>query len=376
MRDYTEESRLLYDRDDEIIWYTHNDTEEIQQLLVYVDQQLLNDIRLLQDELEKIPRLQLHSARKRYDGYFVSGLPRGMIKMANLNYIFDLSVDIKTFGDICGGPGGFVKFLLESCNDVVGYGVTLNNTPDKYNIHSKNFIPVYGPNNDGDILNADFCGIFPKGLDLVMADGGLDVSGNENIQELLHGELYTAQVLLGLASVKVGGTFVMKFFDVTLSLSVCLLYLLAKSFERICIYKPKSSRAANSERYVICKIKNNVDIEQFKLCNFANMKMTKEFSDYVLGRNNSIARLQLVGLRRLIWFSRRPALQRNPIFIKQWKLDKFLPHKNVCRKRNTTQITSFDKNDVSRTRNIHQDTTNEGTRRDKLRKGYRSLFFK
>ena len=46
-----------------------------------------------------------------------------------------------------------------------------------------------------------------------------------------------------------GGHFVCKVFDMFTPFSVGLFYLLYRCFERVCIFKPVTSRPANSERY-------------------------------------------------------------------------------------------------------------------------------
>ncbi len=47
-----------------------------------------------------------------------------------------------------------------------------------------------------------------------------------------------------------GGHFVCKVFDMFTPYSVGLFYLLYRSFDKVCIFKPVTSRPANSERYM------------------------------------------------------------------------------------------------------------------------------
>lgn len=47
-----------------------------------------------------------------------------------------------------------------------------------------------------------------------------------------------------------GGHFVCKLFDLFTPFSVGLVYLMYHAFEKVCIFKPNTSRPANSERYV------------------------------------------------------------------------------------------------------------------------------
>jgi hypothetical protein len=50
-----------------------------------------------------------------------------------------------------------------------------------------------------------------------------------------------------------GGDFVVKLFDAFTPFTAGILYILYRSFTRIALVKPFSSRPANSERYLLCK---------------------------------------------------------------------------------------------------------------------------
>nr|XP_054757954.1 cap-specific mRNA (nucleoside-2'-O-)-methyltransferase 1-like [Lytechinus pictus] len=98
---------------------------------------------------------------------------------------------------------------------------------------------VNGSEGDGDATNSDNQREFRrfvmehtsgKGVHFVMADGGFSVVGQEKC-----------------------GHFVCKTFDLFTPFSVGLIYVLYRSFEQVSIFKPVTSRPANSERYVICK---------------------------------------------------------------------------------------------------------------------------
>lgn len=56
-----------------------------------------------------------------------------------------------------------------------------------------------------------------------------------------------------LSTLKKGGNFVCKFFDMLTPFTINLVWLLYQLFDEICIAKPFSSRPANSERYVVCR---------------------------------------------------------------------------------------------------------------------------
>lgn len=89
--------------------------------------------------------------------------------------------------------------------------------------------------------------------DLVTADGGFDFStcGVYNCQEQTASKLILAEIIGCLAVLANGGRFICKFFDLNNKLTVDLLYLLQCHFTEIMIFKPKTSRLANSEKYII-----------------------------------------------------------------------------------------------------------------------------
>uniref|UniRef100_A0A671RPY9 Cap-specific mRNA (nucleoside-2'-O-)-methyltransferase 1 n=1 Tax=Sinocyclocheilus anshuiensis TaxID=1608454 RepID=A0A671RPY9_9TELE len=119
-----------------------------------------------------------------------------------------------------------------------------------------------GIDGDGDIMRPENITAFRnfvldstegRGLHFLMADGGFSVEGQENIQEILSKQLLLCQFLTAMSAVRPGGHFVCKTFDLFTPFSVGLIYLLYLCFERVSLFKPVTSRPANSERYVVCK---------------------------------------------------------------------------------------------------------------------------
>ena len=90
-------------------------------------------------------------------------------------------------------------------------------------------------------------------IDLVTADGGFDYSIEYNYQEQLSSKLIFSQIITALKCQKTGGDFICKFFDLNTYLTIEMLYILYISYDKIIIYKPFTSRIANSEKYIICK---------------------------------------------------------------------------------------------------------------------------
>lgn len=152
--------------------------------------------------------------------------------------IFTMSLDKKN--------PKYVKYNLPSYNtDIL-----------KSNVHI-----CYGETGTGDICNLnnfiflkdDLSKHDIKKLDLVTGDGGFDEGDDFNNKEQLHYKLIIYELYYGLMLSKVGGSFLIKVFDIFTDLSIEFLYLLSIHYSEVYIYKPYTSRPTNSEKYIICK---------------------------------------------------------------------------------------------------------------------------
>ena len=88
-------------------------------------------------------------------------------------------------------------------------------------------------------------------VDLYTADGGFDVSGQENRQEELSLPLIRGEIETGFRVLKLGGAFVLKIFTFFTPQMLAYLLLLMRSFDRFLIYKPPTSTPLNSESYFV-----------------------------------------------------------------------------------------------------------------------------
>lgn len=86
----------------------------------------------------------------------------------------------------------------------------------------------------------------------ITADGGFDYSIDYNYQEQASSKLMFSQIITALKCQSIKGTFVCKIFDMNLFITIEMLYLLNLLYDDIIIYKPLTSRIANSEKYLIC----------------------------------------------------------------------------------------------------------------------------
>lgn len=218
-----------------------------------------------------------------------------------------------------------------------GYGVTLKSTAhEEMNWHTEKFRPDIPRHSltqlegDGDIYKQETIDQFEalvqketkqRGVDLVVADGGFDFSGNEEQQEVLAQRLLLCEIVSMLTCLKQNGHFVCKFFDILDEFTADLVWLLYQLFDEICITKPLSSRPANSERYIVCKgLKEAHPTELIqKLSSMSEtveegkrfipkevLEKDEDFIDYVKMRNMKFVMKQTEALEQLDQFIQNP----------------------------------------------------------------------
>jgi cap1 methyltransferase len=116
---------------------------------------------------------------------------------------------------------------------------------------------TYGKDNTGDINNLQnvdhIKNIIKKNFYLVTADGGFDEGNDFNHKEQLHYHLILNEIYTALNMQQKNGHFILKVFDILTETSINLLYLLFQCYKEVYIYKPKTSRPTNSEKYIVCK---------------------------------------------------------------------------------------------------------------------------
>jgi 23S rRNA U2552 (ribose-2'-O)-methylase RlmE/FtsJ len=188
------------------------------------------------------------------------------------------------FADLCAGPGGFSEYILwrtsqKNAAHIHGVGFTLktsgedhtNFSPHRFMEQaqaSERFSTHFGvplpkdTEGDGDITKLENILSLSTYIDsltdgsgagLVTSDGGISVAGSEENQEELTRHLKLCEVQAMFHILATGGCYVLKVYDLMSPFMVGLIYILFCNFSQITIIKPRSSRPANSERYVVCK---------------------------------------------------------------------------------------------------------------------------
>lgn len=241
----------------------------------------------LWDKMKKIinPYELIYITNKKYrykSLSFFEPLSRSYYKMIEMSHMFLYDYYISDVLGVEGkcpdgikslhlaeGPGGFVEgwryFRDNNPNDRL-YAITLLSGDKEIPSWKKtdNFLKsnpevkvMTGLDGTGDLYNVDnikyiVSRLGKHNMELVTGDGGFDFSIGYNIQEQYASKLIYAQVLTALKCQKKGGTFICKFFDTNNKFTIDLLYLLQCLYENIHVYKPYTSRVANSERYIVC----------------------------------------------------------------------------------------------------------------------------
>lgn len=317
---------------------------------------------------DKLDKNEMREARTRSNPYeTIRGaifLNRAAVKMANIDKACDFAFtkaayqgvtdsrqeDLLYFADVCAGPGGFSEYVLwRSKWRAKGFGFTLKECND-FKLEdfiagsSSTFHPYYGPAEDGDVYNPKNQKALKKlimsqtdnlGVHFMMADGGFSVEGQENIQEILSKQLYLCQCLVALMIVRPGGHFVTKLFDLFTPFSAGLVYIMYRCFEKISIFKPNTSRPANSERYLICigkkpnidnvinylfeinkKLCENSEINKqnaksgknevndiLEIVPVENILLENEFFKYLRRSNDILGQKQIIGLKKIAYYA-------------------------------------------------------------------------
>lgn len=165
---------------------------------------------------------------------------------------------------LCEGPGGFIQAINDiyhgkhihpiDCITLISNDKKIPNWKlnqiSNYRVH-------YGKDKTGNLYDVANIHHFVEAVgkqscNLVTADGGFDFSKDFNSQEqdfllLLLCEIYTC-----LNVQAEGGVFIVKVFDLFQIHTINLLSILRMFYNTITIQKPKTSRPANSEKYLIC----------------------------------------------------------------------------------------------------------------------------
>lgn len=218
---------------------------------------------------------------------------------------------------IAEGPGGFIHCLNDHSEMEIN-GITLISKKDKtipfWNqqiINNSNNNLFTGKDNTGDIYtltNAnDFIKKMKSSCELVTADGGFDYSSNYNGQEKSSYKLIYCEIYISLNIQKIGGSFVIKFFDMFNYKTIQLVYLLYSCYQNINIYKPTTSRLSNSEKYIVCTGYKGCDCtilkhieDYYDKCEEVIINVPSDFINEIIQYNNLFVDNQINTINEII----------------------------------------------------------------------------
>jgi 23S rRNA U2552 (ribose-2'-O)-methylase RlmE/FtsJ len=230
---------------------------------------LSNDYELIYSTNTHFPSISSYHPLSR--SYFklweiLTDLPEAIRNVDNPN------VPIRT-AFLADAPGGFVQAFAEFRRRVTkrnesikdeSFAISLRPS-DIYTPQWKlsqsfceenNIELVYGSTDSGDLCDPRVVDSFVSHVgagscDLVTADGGFDFSSDFNCQEEMSTNLITAEIGAAMRLQKQGGSFVLKIYDMRTTRTMTVLHKLVQSYDEVRIFKPLSSRPANSEKYII-----------------------------------------------------------------------------------------------------------------------------
>ena len=234
--------------------------------------------------------IHTHIFGKNYSVCKYKPLSRAFFKMIEIINIFnflDEKYDINCF-HLAEGPGGFIEafsYVRQNKQDNY-YGMTLIssdvNIPSwkksqTFLNNNKNVFIENGKSKNGDLFlesNLNYINEkYGSSMEYITGDGGIDFSVDFNNQEEMSLKLIFSQIVYAIIMQKKNGHFVLKIFDIFKFKTVELLFLLSNLYENIYIYKPHTSRVANSEKYIICKYfkANNNNLKNELLKNYKSI---------------------------------------------------------------------------------------------------------
>lgn len=226
------------------------------------------------------------SKKYKYENFALyKPVSRSYFKLWEMNMDYDLLLKNKNkiiAATLAEGPGGFLEAIMNFRNNKNDeyYGITLQNVnsyiPD-WELNEHNNLKIMYGNLYHYESTEKFIDIFKnnKKADIVTADGGFDYSNDYNSQEINSVRIITAELIHAFLILKTDGHYVCKLFDLFSKPMNKIIYILYSFFNEIYIVKPKTSRPANSEKYIICK--NFKGINQEDVSNL--IRLLSQFND-------------------------------------------------------------------------------------------------
>lgn len=193
--------------------------------------------------------------------------------------------DAMTCVFLAEGPGGFIEAFIDLRKSYRGeavmdnlYGMTLQSQCKKIprwrvgreylQLNPVNFLT--GVDKTGNLYNLDniedlVTTVGVNSCDLVTGDGGFDFSSDYDSQEVASLKLIACELYACMRLQKIGGCSIIKMFDLWKPSTHAILDIVFKAYKDVYMFKPLTSRPANSEKYLVCVGYNGVVEEDLEL---------------------------------------------------------------------------------------------------------------
>ena len=194
----------------------------------------------------------------------IAPVSRAFFKMIEMLYIIE-NIPLKPIRTlhIAESPGGFIQAInwkrrsLGIIDYTMGWTLRKENAWKKLEDASKTWStkPIL---KFSDLLKEDDRQKIIKSHEnskafFITGDGGFDFSGDYENQETAALPLIMAQCVVGLECLKEDGIFILKIFDCFTLPTLQILWVFWKVFKGFRVIKPNTSRACNSEKYIVAR---------------------------------------------------------------------------------------------------------------------------
>lgn len=243
---------------------------------------------------------------------------------------------------LCEGPGGFIQAICDYTNknnikllspiDCITL-LSENKKIPKWKlceVPRKSYNICYGLDGTGNIYNIDNMDFFINSCKekkhLITADGGFDFSSDFNSQEEDFLHLLLCEIYIALNIQMENGHFIVKCFDLFHECSIIIICFLRIFYDSISIQKPRTSRPANSEKYIICKkfkqldgekikkiksLKENLKKQQYSLYEYVDTSNYLETQRTLHSFNKLIVQRQISYINKTIEYSKKKIYDKN-----------------------------------------------------------------
>lgn len=181
---------------------------------------------------------------------------RSASKLSEISCHFPAFIKGCSYLDLCANPGGFANYI-KYINPKATYYAVSKAPKDGLSVPKKHFpkgVVFVGEDTDGDITSKSTQIIITnqvKEVDIVLADGAVEICNAYESQELNNSTLVITEALIATKVLKVGGCLLLKCFSLYCPVIRSLIIYLTSVFNQVHFIKPPSSKCMNSEIYVV-----------------------------------------------------------------------------------------------------------------------------